>query len=94
MLTTLYDVLKDESLNDASKKYLIGLFDEVLGLGLFDVSLKEASVSEEFILDKISLRNKAKADKDYTLADSIRDELLSLGIKLIDTKDGTLYEII
>ena len=94
MLTTLYDVLKDESLNDASKKYLIGLFDEVLGLGLFDVSLKEASVSEEFILDKISLRNKAKADKDYTLADSIRDELLSLGIKLIDTKDGTKYEVV
>ena len=94
MLTTLYDVLKDESLNDASKKYLIGLFDEVLGLGLFDVSLKEASVSEEFILDKISLRNKAKTDKDYTLADSIRDELLSLGIKLIDTKDGTKYEVV
>ena len=94
MLTTLYDVLKDESLNDASKRYLIGLFDEVLGLGLFDVSLKEASVSEEFILDKISLRNKAKADKDYTLADSIRDELLSLGIKLIDTKDGTKYEVV
>ena len=94
MLTTLYDVLKDESLNDASKKYLIGLFDEVLGLGLFDVSLKEASVSEEFILDKISLRNKAKADKDYTLADSIRDELLSLRIKLIDTKDGTKYEVV
>ena len=94
MLTTLYDVLKDESLNDASKKYLIGLFDEVLGLGLVDVSLKEASVSEEFILDKISLRNKAKADKDYTLADSIRDELLSLGIKLIDTKDGTKYEVV
>ena len=94
MLTTLYDDLKDESLNDASKKYLIGLFDEVLGLGLFDVSLKEASVSEEFILDKISLRNKAKADKDYTLADSIRDELLSLGIKLIDTKDGTKYEVV
>ena len=94
MLTTLYDVLKDESLNDASKNYLIGLFDEVLGLGLFDVSLKEASVSEEFILDKISLRNKAKADKDYTLADSIRDELLSLGIKLIDTKDGTKYEVV
>lgn len=94
MLTTLYDVLKDDSLNDASKRYLIGLFDEVLGLGLFDVSLKEASVSEEFILDKISLRNKAKADKDYALADSIRDELLSLGIKLIDTKDGTKYEVV
>ncbi|MGM9878773.1 MAG: cysteine--tRNA ligase [Bacilli bacterium] len=93
MLTTLYDVLKDEALNDASKRYVIGLFDEVLGLGLFDVSLKEPSVSEEFILDKISERNGAKAEKNYALADSIRDELLSLGIKLIDTKDGTKYEV-
>lgn len=93
MLTTLYDVLKDETLNDASKRYVIGLFDEVLGLGLFDVFLKESSVSEEFILDKISERNGAKAEKNYALADSIRDELLSLGIKLIDTKDGTKYEV-
>ena len=45
-------------------------------------------------MKKISERAKAKENKDYALADSIRDELLSLGIKLIDTKDGTDYELI
>ena len=94
MLTCLYDVLKDDSLNGASKRYLISKFDEVLGLDLFGYKEKVSSLSSEFILDKIEDRRLAKINKDYALADEIRDELLSLGVKLIDTKDGTLYEII
>lgn len=94
MLTTLFDVLKDNGLNDASKRYLIEEFDKVLGLDLFTEIKKERTVDEEIILKKISERAKAKENKDYALADSIRDELLSLGIKLIDTKDGTNYEVI
>ena len=31
-------------------------------------------------------------NKDYTLADKIRDELKDMGIKLIDTKEGTIYK--
>ena len=92
MLTTLYDVLKSD-LNDSSKKYLIKEFDKVLGLKLFDKDLKTTDVDDTFIEKKISERDNAKKNKNYALADSIRDELLSLGIKLIDTKDGTIYEI-
>ena len=36
---------------------------------------------------KINLRNKARADKDYTEADNIRDYLLDKGV-LIEDKDG------
>ena len=32
-------------------------------------------------------------NKDYTLADSIRNELLSKGITLKDTREGTTYEV-
>ena len=94
MVTCLYDVLKDDSLNGASKRYLISEFDEVLGLDLFGYEKKVSSLSNEFILGKIEDRRLAKVNKDYALADEIRDELLSLGVKLIDTKDETLYEII
>ena len=94
MVTCLYDVLKDDSLNGASKRYLIGKFDEVLGLDLLGYEEKVSSLSSEFILGKIEDRRLAKVNKDYVLADEIRDELLSLGVKLIDTKDETLYEII
>ena len=46
------------------------------------------------ILEKIELRNKAKLEKNYDLADRIRDELLKDGIKLIDGREGTTYEFV
>ncbi len=36
----------------------------------------------------------AKKNRDFVKADSIRDELLSRNIKLIDTRDGTKYEFV
>lgn len=93
MITCLYDVLKSD-LNDASKICLIKEFDKVLGLDLFKSIEKELSLSEDYINSKIEERNNAKKEKDFALADSIRDELLASGIKLIDTKDGTKYEIV
>lgn len=41
---------------------------------------------------KIKERAQAKQNKDYAKADTIRDELLEKGIRLVDTKDGTTYE--
>ena len=46
-----------------------------------------ASINEKEILDKIELRNKARKNKNYKEADSIRDELLDKGV-LIEDKDG------
>ena len=51
-------------------------------------------MSEKDILKKIEERNLAKKNKDYETADKIRDELFDQGIKLIDNRDGTTYEII
>ena len=49
---------------------------------------KEKSlISEEEILKKIELRNKARDNKDYKEADKIRDELLEKKV-LIEDKDG------
>ena len=39
-------------------------------------------------------REDAKALKNYELADKIREELLAKGVKLIDTREGTKYEIV
>ena len=52
----------------------------------------KATISESEILSKIDLRNKARANKDYSEADRIRDELLNKGV-LIEDKDGkTLWK--
>ncbi len=53
------------------------------------LSYKKAKIdiTDEEIKNKIDLRNKARADKDYKEADNIRDYLLDKGV-LIEDKDG------
>ncbi len=41
----------------------------------------------------IQLRQEARANKNWALSDQIRDQLLELGIKLNDGKDGTTFNI-
>ena len=91
MLTTLYDVLKAD-INDETKLELVRLFDSVLSLDL----LVNEEIDEElklFIESKVEERKLAKQNKDFTLADEIRDELLSKGIVIKDTREGTTYEV-
>lgn len=95
MITVLYDVLKAEDINDTTKLAIVKDFDKVLSLDLCAVQEKEINDSfEEEILAKIEERKQAKADKDFKKADSIRDELLSKGVRLIDGREGTTYELI
>ena len=69
-------------------------------LGLFNLNkndwinlkAKNANVSEDFILNKINERIKAKKDGDFNLADKIRLELLDKGIVIEDQKDKTNWK--
>lgn len=91
MLTVLYDVIKSD-VNGKTKLYLIKDFDSVLSLNL----LKEEKIDEEklkYIEGKIKERNEAKKEKNYELADQIRDELLEKNIIIKDTREGTTFEI-
>ena len=90
-ITVLYDVLKSE-LNGTSKRYLVNDFDKVLSLDL----LKSEEIEEDlkiYINEMIEKRAQAKKDKDFALADKIREELLNKNIILKDTREGTTYEI-
>ncbi len=92
-LTVLYEALKS-NLSNEEKTHLIKYMDQVLSLSL-DKAFEAESVDEElesYITEKISERQEAKANKDWALADKIRDELKEKGIKLIDTKDGAKWE--
>lgn len=90
-LTVLYDVLKSD-LNDSSKIYLIKDFDRVLSLNLY-VQKKIDDNLKSYIEDMIDKRNQAKTNKNYDLADKIRNQLQNEGIILKDTRLGTEYEI-
>jgi len=47
----------------------------------------------EYINSMINKRNEAKQNKDYALADQIRNELEEKGILIKDTREGTIYEL-
>ncbi len=92
-LTVIYDLLK-EKINDSTKLYLISDFDKVLSLDL--LKEEEKKIDDEllkYINEMILKRAEAKKNKDYNLADSIRNDLEKKGIILKDTKEGTIYEI-
>ena len=92
-LSVLYDLLKDVDVNGHTKLEIIKRFDTVLGLKLTEKD-EIKDIDEDYVLDMIAKRNEAKKNKDYALADSIREELLSKGIVLKDTREGTVYEVL
>ena len=94
-LAVLYELLKDDQVNDITKRECIKSFDEVLSLDLFNYSeeVVDSSLHDE-VMKLIEERKEAKKNKDFATADKIRDDLLSRGIKLVDTREGTTYELV
>ena len=91
-ISLIYDLLKDE-ISGTTKLALIKNWDKVLSLDLTKKEVKNSYRDEEYIQQMIAKRNEAKANKDYKLADEIRDTLLEEGIILKDTREGTIFEI-
>ena len=96
-ITLLYDVLK-EDLNGATKRAIIEDYDYVLSLDLLKEpeNVAAADVDPElvkYIEAKIEERKVAKKEKDFAKADAIRDELLSKGITIKDTREGVVWSI-
>ena len=97
-ITAVYDVLKAKT-NDATKLAAIADFDRVLSLDLIknadalrQKEKEEAAASADPEIDAlVAKRTQAKKDKDFALADAIRDELKARGIEIIDTPQGAKW---
>lgn len=92
-ITLIYELLKSD-LNDTTKKSLIESWDNVLSLDLTKQEQITKELDIEHIKQKIEERKRAKEQKEYQKADEIRNYLESLGVKIIDTREGTSFEII
>lgn len=86
---------KDKNL----KKELISnilFINDILGIGFNDAyEYFQFGIDEQTkfkIEDLITQRNEAKKIKDFAKADAVRDELSELGISLMDTVNGTVWE--
>ena len=77
------------------------LFKNILNIFIHDVLGLTKSGQSESHTDKLSaaveilidLRQEARANKDFSLSDKIRDQLAEKGIQLNDGKDGTTFSI-
>ena len=107
-ITAVYDVLKAKY-NDATKRALLNDFDAVLSLELVQTADKrraekeaeekaarEQAMQDPFVAEILTLidqRAAAKKAKDFAEADRIRQYLLDKGVTLLDTREGTTYQI-
>ena len=99
-LTALFELIKKANILIMEEKIRAGdaaalsafvyRLDDVLAV----LPAKQAPTLEVAVSEKIQAREKARAEKDYALADRIRQELLQSGVILEDTKEGVRWKVI
>lgn len=92
-ITALHDVLR-ENTTPATKLALINEFDKVLSLGLIKNAekLNATNTEEELpaeILELAEQRKAARKEKNFALADELRDKITALGYIVEETRQGT-----
>jgi len=92
-ITALYDVLKADA-NGKTKVALINEFDKVLSLDLVNKAEKLCENNEEDdipadVMELVEKRKQARAEKNFALADSLRDEIAGMGYVIEETRQGT-----
>ncbi len=79
----------------ATLKYLAGVLgllqDEPQAFLQAKTNANDDELGEDAIQKLIDERNEAKTEKNYAKADEIRDQLVTLGISLEDTPQGTIW---
>ncbi len=99
MIATANEKLDANPKDKALKKETLAnieLIDTLLGFGgkepysYFQIGVDEAL--KEKIEALIAKRTEAKKEKDFATSDAIRDELTAMGIAIMDTAEGTLWE--
>ena len=89
------DTISEADLNELKAVFqlfvfdLLGLKDEVRS-GAEGGSIEAFSKAMNLLL---SIRQQAKANKDWATSDKIRNELTALGFTIKDTKDGAEWKL-
>ncbi|CAK7004866.1 cysteine--tRNA ligase [Tissierella sp. P1] len=95
-IASLFDLVKfsNSNLNEKSSKKLIQIsYDLLLELSnVLGILNKKDEILEVEILDLIEKRTIARKNKDFKLADEIRDMLKEKGIVLEDTQEGVKWK--
>ncbi len=95
-IASLFDIVKysNTKFNERTPKHVIQYtYDTLIELSkVLGILSKEDEILEEEIMELIEKRTQARKDKNYELADSIRDQLKEKGILLEDTPEGVKWK--
>lgn len=90
-LTAFEEVLAAKKVDSSAKRGAIAEMDAVLGLGLIDLARadlrlrpKDAELDEDDVEDALERRRDARAARDFSRSDAIRDELAAQGVDVMD----------
>ncbi|WPZ05165.1 cysteine--tRNA ligase [Blastomonas marina] len=90
-LTAFEEALAVKKVDAGVKRAVIERMDEVLGVGLMDLTReqlrvrpKDAEIDEATIEARLAARIDARKAKDFATSDAIRDELAAAGVEVMD----------
>ena len=76
----------------AEERGTLLLLLKILGFELKEIEKVEGNLQEKILEILIEIRQKLRIEKNFVLADEIRDRLKDIGIILKDTKEGTKWD--
>ena len=82
-------LIKDTTLSPHVKLKTLAKMDAILGLDMEKAEIN-TDIDEE-VRTLIEKREQARKNKDFTLADNIRDQIKQKGIIIEDTPDGVRW---
>lgn len=89
-MAVVWEVLRSKKSIDYAK--LLQGFDEIISLNIDkQVQIEKIDLPQE-VLDILEERKLARENKDFTLSDTLRDKLIDIGYKILDTKEGQKIE--
>jgi len=95
-IASLFDMVKyaNTNFNEQTPKFMVQYtYDNLLKLSrILGILSKKEEMLEEEILTLIDKRTQARKEKNYQLADEIRDMLKEKGIILEDTQEGVKWK--
>lgn len=87
------DLIPSEEEFNAFKKIFSSYFVDVLGLDGGNSGESNPEILDDVMKLLIDIRDTAKRNRDYTTADAIRDNLNTIGITIMDRKDGSDWQL-
>jgi len=99
-IALLWELVKDSKISVQDKRATLLYFDKVLGFGLLALAKRDTTMTSltvesvaikdlpKEVQEKISDREKARSDKEWEKADTLRDEVLKSGYEIEDSEEG------